>query len=163
MLAVKKETGQVAVHVTFAGSIDETTDFMAAVGVPEIPLVIDCKGVERINSVGVKNWIRYFNLLAEKKVRVHLEKVPPALVEQLNVVRNFHCGAEILSIMLPFKCGSCKTSLFAAIKTQEVAKLAMPIPPTKCVKCGAAAAFDDIPEEYLEFVLRKPGGTAPNG
>ncbi len=159
MLTAKKETGQVAVHVTFTGSIDESTDFMSLIGVPEIPLVIDCKGVERINSVGVKNWIRYFNLLAEKKVKVHLEKVPPALVEQLNVVRNFHCGAEVLSIMLPFKCGACKASLFAAVKSQEVAKLAIPIPPTKCVKCGGSATFDDIAEEYLEFVLRKQGGS----
>lgn len=154
MSEIKKVEQPNLLAVEMIGIIDERLEFSQLNGKTEKPLKVDCKRVTRINSVGVKNWIRYFSGLTQKKIPVTFEFMPPCLVEQLNAVQNFNSGGTVVSILLPYKCKSCQTSLLGPVQVSDIPKLMKSIPETKCPKCQGVASFDDLPEEYFEFYVR---------
>lgn len=154
MLTVTKEDNGDHLVVHLSGSIDETVDFAQLIGEPKDSLTVFCKQVHRINSVGIKNWIRFFTTVLQNKVKLRFEEFSIELVEQINVVKNFHCGAEIGSIIVPFRCTKCETSLRGKMKVEDVKTRGFQIPPIKCPKCSAQAEFDDYPDEYFSFLMR---------
>jgi anti-anti-sigma regulatory factor len=156
MLTVKKGSSKSPLQVSLAGTVDETTDFFSLIGSQKGPIVLDCSRIDRINSVGVKAWMKYFSALRDQKVKFVFEKISPAIVDQLNFLHNFTCGGKISSMLLPFKCTSCKNNFVVSIKIEDALKLANAVPPVKCSQCGASSEFDDIASEYFEFIKGVP-------
>ncbi len=155
MVNVVKEQKGNALHVRLSGSIEENANFEQLIGAPSSPeMHINCKEVPRINSVGVKGWIKYFQSLNAKNVKLTFSECSTAIVEQINLISNFTCGGTIESLFVPFSCGQCKAELVGLFKTEDLKKMGMNIPNLKCTKCGGQAAFDDIPEEYFAFLSR---------
>ncbi len=141
--------------VKLTGSIEENVDFGTLIGQPtaqKIDLLL--KEVPRINSVGVKAWIKYFQGIAAKGVKLNFKECSTAIVEQINLISNFTCGGTVESIYVPFCCGSCNTELLGLFRAGDLKKINFQIPDLKCSKCGGAASFDDIPEEYFGFLMR---------
>lgn len=149
---VKEQQGQVLV-VRLTGTIEESVDFEQLIGPVSGELVINCKGVPRINSVGVKAWIRYFQAASQKGVKLRFQECSTAIVEQMNLISNFICGGEVESIFVPFCCEDCKGELVGLFKTADLKKINFELPELKCTKCGGKAVFDDIPEEYFNFLM----------
>ena len=154
MLNVVKEQKNNALHVRLSGSIEESVNFDQLLGPPAPDMVIHCKEVPRINSVGVKAWIKYFQAAQQKGSKLTFTECSTAIVEQINLISNFTCGGKVESIYVPFSCTGCKSELVGLFRTDDLAKLNMQIPELKCTKCGGKAVFDDIPEEYLGFLDR---------
>lgn len=150
---VKEQKGNVLV-VRLAGSIEETVNFDQLIGPPPAEIHVVCKDVPRINSVGVKSWIRYFQGAQAKGTKIKLLECSTAMVEQINLISNFTAGGSVESIFVPFSCEKCKTELVGLFKTEDLKRMNMNIPDLKCTKCGSKAVFDDIPEEYLSFLTR---------
>ena len=155
MLHIVKEERGDSLLVKFTGSIEENVDFNALIGPPTL-LKMDLllKEVPRINSVGVKAWIRYFQGLAAKGVKLRFLECSTAIVEQVNLISNFTCGGTVESMYVPFCCGSCGAELLGLFRTADLKKIQFNIPDLKCAKCGGTASFDDIPEEYFGFLMR---------
>jgi hypothetical protein len=151
--ATKELKGAVTV-VKLSGAIDDSDDFGKLIGQPSGALQIFCKGVTRINSVGVKNWIKYFNGLQQQKVAFSFEEFGPALVENLNMVQNFCCGGAVISVVVPYRCAGCETSLMGTLKSDAIKAAGFKIAAVKCPKCGGQAEFDDEPDEYFAFLNR---------
>jgi hypothetical protein len=102
----------------------------------------------------VKAWIKFFQGLQQKGVKLTFEECSTAIVEQINLISNFTCGGKVESIFVPFSCQNCKSELVGLFKTDALKALDLNnIPPLKCTKCGGEAAFDDIPEEYFSFMM----------
>jgi anti-anti-sigma regulatory factor len=155
VITVAKEQKGTALVIKMTGSIEETVNFEQLIGPPPAgELHVMCKEVSRINSVGVKSWIRYFQTAQQKGTKLKFSECSTAIVEQINLISNFTCGGVVESIYVPFSCASCKSELLGLFKTEELKKLNMEIPPVKCNKCQGMAQFDDIPEEYLGFLER---------
>ena len=152
---VKEQKGN-ALHVRLSGAIEESVDFDQLLGVPPAELVVNCKEIPRINSVGVKAWIRYFQGAQAKGTKLKFTECSTAIVEQVNLISNFVCGGTVESIYIPFACTQCKAELVGLFKTEDLKRNQLQIPDLKCTKCGGSAVFDDIPEEYLGFLTRKP-------
>lgn len=155
MLQVSKEQKGDTEVVKLIGSIDESVDFNAVLGTPscnKVDLIL--KEVPRINSVGVKAWIRYFVGITAKGTQLRFLECSTALVEQINLISNFNCGGTVESIYVPFSCGSCGTELLGLFKCEDLKRIQFKIPDLKCAKCGGVACFDDIPEEYFAFLQR---------
>lgn len=152
--ATKEQKGR-ALHIRLTGVIDEHTNFEELIGPPPGELVVHCKDVLRINSVGVKLWIKYFQTCSEKGTKLTFTDCSPAIVEQINLVYNFTFGGTIESIVVPFVCTSCRTELLGAFKVEDLKKIQLKIPDLKCTKCGGKAEFDDLPDVYLGFLSRK--------
>ena len=152
---IKEQQGNILV-VRIVGSVEENVNFEQVVG-PCPPanseMHVNCKGVTRINSVGVKSWIRYFQNIKAKGVNLKFVECSTTIVEQLNFISNFNCGGEIISIYVPFSCDKCHTELVGLFKADVLKKLKYKVPPLKCSKCGGQAVFDDVPEEYFAFMM----------
>lgn len=150
---VKEKKGDVLV-VRLSGAIEESVNLDQLIGPPAAEMHIICKEVPRINSVGVKGWIKYFQTAQSKGSRLRFQECSTAIVEQINLISNFTCGGVVDSVFLPFACAGCKTALVGLFKTEDLRRIGLQIPELKCSKCGGKAVFDDIPEEYFGFLSR---------
>jgi anti-anti-sigma regulatory factor/DNA-directed RNA polymerase subunit RPC12/RpoP len=150
---VKEQKGS-ALVVRLTGSIEESVNFDQLIGPPPGELWVNCKEIPRINSVGVKAWIKYFQSCQAKGTKLKFFECSTAIVEQINLISNFTCGGAVESIFVPFSCTGCKSELVGLFKCEDLKKIQMKLPDLKCSKCGGKAVFDDIPEEYFGFLMR---------
>jgi hypothetical protein len=152
---VKEQRGETLL-VKLAGSIEENVDFATLIGQPSsLKMDLVLKEIPRINSVGVKAWIKYFQGVAAKGIQLRFLECSTAIVEQINLISNFTCGGVVESIYVPFSCGTCGTELLGLFRAADLKRINFKIPDLKCAKCGGTASFDDIPEEYFGFLARK--------
>lgn len=154
MLNISKEQKGTALLVRLSGSIEESVNFEQLIGAAPGELIVNTKEVPRINSIGVKSWIKYFQTLQGKGVKLRFIECSTAIVEQVNLISNFVCGGQVESVYVPFSCENCKTELVGLFKTEDLKKLQLQLPELKCAKCRGRAVFDDIPEEYFGFLSR---------
>ena len=155
MIKVAKEDRGGVVWVKLTGSIEESVNLEDLIGPPPAALVINCKEISRINSVGVKGWIKYFQTAQSKGTKLTFEECSTAIVEQVNLISNFVCGGKVDSIYVPFSCTQCKSELIALFKVDDLkAQGEVQLPELPCTKCGGSATFDDIEEEYFAFLNR---------
>lgn len=154
MVNIIKEQKGNALVVRISGTIEESVNFDQLIGPPVPEMHVSCKEITRINSVGVKVWIKYFSSITAKGTKLKLTECSVPIVEQINLISNFTCGGTVESIFVPFSCTSCKTELVGLFRTEDLKKLNFKLPEVKCSKCGGRAIFDDIPEEYLGFLER---------
>jgi hypothetical protein len=150
---IKEQKGAV-LAVRLQGSIEENVNFEQLIGPPVAEMHIGCKEITRINSVGVKAWIKYFQGVQAKGTKLRFLECSTAIVEQINLISNFTCGGVVESVFVPFACSNCKSELVGLFKTEDLRRLNMQLPELKCSKCGGKAIFDDIPEEYFAFLAR---------
>src|SRR5438552_2624191 len=102
MLEAKINRTPSEIVVQLSGTIDESTDLFKTVGVPpEKKARFICDNISRVNSVGVKIWIKYFLLLRERGIDLTFERLSAPIVEQLNSILNFTVGGKIISVQLP--------------------------------------------------------------
>lgn len=154
MIKVAKEVNGNILTLRLSGSIEETVNLDEMVGTTPPEVRVDCKEVTRINSVGVKGWIKYFQGLQAKNVKLTFFQCSTAIVEQINLISNFVCGGTVESIYVPFACTNCKAELIALFRTTDLNPDAIQLPELKCTKCSNKAVFDDIEEEYFAFLSR---------
>lgn len=155
MLNVVKEQNGNTLVIRLSGSIEESVDFNKLIGPTATEIQVNCKGVSRINSVGVKAWIKYFKGLSDQGVKITFVECSTAIVEQINLISNFTCGGTVESIFVPFSCTQCHAELLGLYKVESLKKAGFKIPPLKCTKCGGEAEFDDIPDEYFNFAMNE--------
>jgi hypothetical protein len=150
---IKEQKGNL-LQVRLSGSIEESVNFEQLIGPVPAELNVNVKEVPRINSVGVKAWIKYFQSVANKGCKIRFQECSTAIVEQINLISNFTSGGVVESIFVPFSCMNCRSELVGLFKTDDLKKLQLKLPELKCSKCGGKAVFDDIPEEYFGFLMR---------
>ncbi len=152
VLTVNKQQTDHRLEVELNGTIEENVNLDQLIGPFEGELIVKCRGITRINSVGVKTWMRYFqNIKAQGKIFKFIDCSHP-IIEQLNMISNFACGGEVVSVLLPFSCLKCQSEFIASSKTSDLKANHLKIPAVKCEKPECAAQFDDDPEEYLYFL-----------
>lgn len=155
MLTVNKQETDYGLFVELAGTIEETVNFEQLIGPFHGTLVIKCRGITRINSVGVKTWMRYFQSLKMRGFDFKFIECPQPIVQQLNMISNFACGGEVESVLLPYSCGVCSSEFVANAKTKDLRDNNLEVPKAKCEKPVCGAVFDDDPEDYLYFLSEK--------
>lgn len=131
-----------------SGVVDENTDFNKILGNLEQGAVVNGKDVKKINSIGVKHWINYFNEQKNIHSEFYFEELSPVLVEQLNFLCNFCVKNKVMSLMVPFACSSCKKETILAIDIPSLKNNPNPSP-VFCQHCRGQALFDDLPDEYF--------------
>ena len=155
MVTVTREQKNGLTSIKIAGTIDEHVDLHKEVGAMPPKVNIICRDISQINSLGVKAWIEFFTKAAGARVEFTFSECPPPIVEQLNYITNFACGATVVSVSVPFTCESCHKELRGVVRSEDLKKVAYKLPPIKCPKCAAKAHFDDVPEEYFAFLIRR--------
>jgi eukaryotic-like serine/threonine-protein kinase len=136
--------------LALAGELNEKSNLSSAqFHLPE-EVVIDLSGIIRINSWGLRHWLRFLTALRAAGKRFVLDRCSVAVVMQLNMVANFRGGAEVRSIFAPYHCPRCASDAERLIRTGKdaAAQIDYPFP---CPRCGTEMEFDDLPESYLTF------------
>lgn len=139
------QAGPAGTELSLRGTISERTTL-------EVPdhlgahVIVDGSGVERINSMGVRAWIQFFDRLTALGVPVTVRRLSPALVIQASMISSFLGRAQVESFMAPYYCPGCDHSLEQQFGVQD------PVPDhLACPKCGAAMELDSEKDAYLAF------------
>ena len=108
MLKINSDLQGDVLNLELNGSIDENAQFAEQVGeVSASEVHVICREIPRINSVGVKAWIKFFQTVSEKGAKLVFKECSTAIVEQMNLISNFRCGGEVESVYVPFTCEDC--------------------------------------------------------
>jgi hypothetical protein len=141
-------------RIKFSGNIDGTEDLSVMLGKLASGVTIDCADVTQINSTGIKAWMRYFCGHDKKDLDIRFENFSIPLVEQLNMFRNFNGSAKVISMALPFRCEPCNHNFSKVFKVEETEPFKTSNATVPCPQCNGPAQFDDLPDEYFEFLSR---------
>jgi serine/threonine protein kinase len=147
--------------VTFQGKLDETFDGRALAGSVTGTLLLDLKGVERVTSFGVREWLEMMATLDED-LEIWLARCSEAIVTQLSLMRNFCGPARIASFQAPFLCNDCGSTSTRTLDCElDAAMIRGELPATsKCPRCGGVAPLDDDPS-YFAFAQPFAGAVLP--
>lgn len=141
-----------------SGAIDENAplaaifaELAAAAAAPENEITVFMQGVNRVNSIGVRNWVQEIERLTKSR-RIRIEGLSYPLAMQANSVANLMGSAEVASCMAPYFCGLCEANRTVSVSRADVD--ASPLPPAKaCPDCGSPMEFDEV-DEYFAFLRR---------
>jgi anti-anti-sigma regulatory factor len=139
-----------------SGSIDETSalaELLARATANQ--LALDLAGVQFINSLGVRDWIRMQTDATRQGIAIELRRVSEPIVHQLNMIVATRGTARVTSFFAPYACDACgrEDSLLVDAVTHATS-LTKLVPPTQtCPECGAVMAFNDFPERYFSFLV----------
>src|SRR5579885_2428430 len=103
MLNIIKERVGDTLSIRLTGSVvGECVNLETLIGNAPKNLRVNCKNLVRLNSNGVRAWIRYFDSVRERGTKIVLTECSPAIVDKMNCFLNFSCGAQIESIYVPY-------------------------------------------------------------
>jgi hypothetical protein len=150
-----KDNRQTFIQLT--GQLDESGSLAQAVGHVDPPLIIDLANVTLMNSIGVRDWVRFLKAVSPRGP-VTLRHCPAFMVNQFNLVRGAATGVTVESFQAPYLCEGCGSEsmveLLPAVHLQGGLDVAPPDFP--CTKCGGSLRFDDFPESYFIFLIARP-------
>jgi hypothetical protein len=123
-----------------SGIIDENADLSALLKEPD-PLSIDFSGVTRINSVGLRTWMRFMTMWGDKPLN-YLE-CPIAVTDQIIIIPALRGikkqAATVVSGVLPYDCPSCKHQADIRVERSRVVPKTDPaVEHPKCPACSHA-------------------------
>lgn len=150
--AIVEQAGDTSV-VKLAGFLDENNDLNELVAkIPAGIAEIDLGGVERINSVGIRDWVNWIAALESNGTRTVLVACSPAIVAQINLVKNFTGNGAVKSFQVPLHCRECDEEMTILVQTAEMTGAGAEPPSCPCPTCGRAMDIDEMPESYFAFL-----------
>ncbi len=156
MLTAKKDRKNQSYLVQLIGAVDDDANLEEAIGPlpkPPFELHMHCGQVNRINSVGVKGWIKYFQQIQVSQIPLFFWECSPPIVQQMNLVFNFLCGGKVLTVQASFSCDACDHIFLQTLKVTDLYQSGFHVPERKCPKCTQDASFDDLPKMYFKFLM----------
>jgi hypothetical protein len=121
-----------------SGIIDENADLSSLLQ-EQAPLSIDFSGVTRINSVGLRTWMRFMTLWGDKPLN-YLE-CPISVTDQIIIIPALRGikkqVATVVSGVLPYDCPSCRHQADIRVeRSQVVPKTDTAVEHPKCPACS---------------------------
>ncbi len=141
-----------------SGTIDEYFSLDSEFGKFSEEIFLDMRGVSRINSCGVREWIKFMGRVAS---RVHYVNCSSIIVAQFSMIPEFIGKKGVVdSFEVQFVCPRCGHE-DALILT--VGKDILPgretysdTPDLICSECSSAMECDHDPELYFSFLSEVP-------
>lgn len=152
LVATVEERRNGAKLMKLAGTLDDSSELLGMVDrVGGGEVIINLAGVERINSTGVRDWVAWLAMLEARGVKPTLIACSPAIVRQLNLVKNFAGCAVVKSFQAPYHCAPCGRDKLFLVNVSDMRGRRTP-PPCTCDDCGAAMKLADESGTYFAFV-----------
>jgi anti-anti-sigma regulatory factor len=154
-LRVEIKEDDALTYVILAGVIDEDNDLTEVTPRVRMPSVaINTAAVERINSCGVRDWVKWLDELRQRGAQnIYLVECSPVIMSQVNLVHNFVGSGAIVDFYGPYYCTQCDTNSMLIINVDE-ARQSLPFkaPACRCNRCDLPLEFDDIESSYFAFL-----------
>jgi anti-anti-sigma regulatory factor len=138
------------IDLTLGGKIDENANLDQHIKVAPQKLNVFTKDVQRLNSIGITLWCRFFKDLRRSGTQLSFFELSPLLVEQMNFMSGFIEAKEVASVCVPFECVNCSTETVVVYSTSELRSLPSLKLKTNCQKCSNEFFFEDA--DYLRFL-----------
>lgn len=150
---IEKNTSEARLFLT--GRIDEDSGVLFAKISEEVsfPLIINFKGVEMINSCGVREWIGFIRPLSRQK-KISFEECTPVIVSQINMLPSFKGTATIKSLYTSYACDDCASNelyLFELGKNMPT-RVTQELPAVSCKSCGSRMEMEEDQEEVFYWL-----------
>lgn len=134
----------------FEGIINEFAQFRPMLEFSDEAMTLNLKGVTRINSTGVREWINALEKV-DRTIEIYFEECPPIVVYQMTMIPNFTARGKVLSVYAPYYCPECENQEEILIPMNGFDLSELPSP--TCTSCGAPnMEFDDDEESYFYFM-----------
>ncbi len=117
--------------------------------------LINLSGVERINSHGTRDWVNWIASLEAKGIRPILIACSPAVVAQLNRIKNFVGNAVVKSFQVPYRCTTCDRDKLLLVHIVDL-QAPYTAPECLCDSCSAPMEVSDETGNYFAFVATLP-------
>jgi hypothetical protein len=148
-LSMKIENAGGATRASLAGDITEDSEFGPVMNGNADTLILDLGDIRRINSTGVREWIKFVTGVHKAGRKLVLERCSVAIVQQLNMISNFRGSGHVRSILAPYYCENCDAGHLHLVDLEQgTPELEMSLP---CPKCKQPMEFDEVWESYLAF------------
>lgn len=151
-LTVTKTNENGVESLALKGNIDEDADFAQA-SVQGTTLVVDLGGVVAINSVGIREWIKWTKAFPAG-CKMTVRNCPKIIVDQINMVLGFlPPGSKVESFFVPYyneATGNEKMVLF--VNGREFKDGKVNPPDTVNDDAGDPMEMDVIEAKYFKFV-----------
>jgi hypothetical protein len=157
MLKIEPTQTSGVYNLKLEGTITEDAELVADVPAGARRLDVFCKGITRVNSMGITKWILFFRELRKRGLEIRYFEMPVAVVNLCNFVSGMVESNEVHSFFLPYYCDACNTEM-SVLKTAESFTGGGSQPPTQtleaipCSNCQKPAEFDGVLSNYLEFL-----------
>ena len=118
-------------------------------------LVLDCKELHRINSIGVSLWIAAFERARPKRA-LTLENCSTVFIHYLNMLPQFGCGGRVVSFHVPYRCqnAKCRADAELLFKAEGLA-VDSELGPKPCPACKGSMEPSVEVEDYLGFLAHQ--------
>ena len=113
-------------------------------------VVLDLSQIPRIDSLGVREWIRAMRKLPEGQAVVW-DQVSPAMSAQVAMISNFVGPGRIASFIIPWWCNACGTEHETHVQAHACKISGFETP--DCPACAAQMVLDELDEGYVEALL----------
>lgn len=153
-LRAKVHTTPEGVTIVLSGAIDENSDLKGVFAQIVSDVTINMRGIERINSMGVHNWIPVITKAASQH-SVALEEISYAIVQNAVAVANLFGAADVRSCMAPYFCATCKDNFTITVTREEVFQAGNDAPLKRCTRCQSPMEFDELDGYFSFFKARK--------
>jgi len=148
-LTINKKLTDGVLNVQLIGSIDEDADLSEILETKASHINFDFNQVELINSCGIREWIKFLDLLSCESVQY--ENCPQIIIEQINMVHGFiRPGSRLKSFYAPYYCEECDQERKSHIMSSDVKN--KKAPKVNCPDCGNEMEFDALEASYFNFL-----------
>ena len=151
-------------NIRLAGILDEDNKLGELVRkVSAGRAVINLSGLERINSCGTRDWVNWLARLAENGIQPVFVGCSPAIVAQLNLVKNFAGHGVVKSFQAPYHCPECDEEKLLLVDVADMGPAPHVPPVCRCDDCESLMTFDDLAEAYFGFVANAQAALVRTG
>lgn len=137
-------------RVVIKGDITEATSFDSLVPLLVGRVEFDLSQVAYINSLGVREWIRFLRGCNIQGYELHACSVP--FVLQAAVIPPMIGRGTVVSFFAPYYCESCDHHVDKLLQSAAILAADYVPPVLHCPECNGTMALDDLPERYLAFL-----------
>ena len=138
-------------RITLRGNINEATNLVLLTQVPG-PLVIDTSEIDRMNSVGVRNWVDFVRTCEQAGTELTFERCSPMIVGQMSmIIRFMGSRSRVKSFNVPYLCPACQHEHFDVLEVSRGIEVAPHLP---CPKCPSQMVVDDLIDTYNDVLRR---------
>lgn len=126
--------------VFLEGVIDENADFTPLLS-ENAPLLLNLYGISRINSIGVRSWMKFMTLWGDKPMEYW--DCPASITDQISITPVL-LGlkmpvARVMSAYISYACSKCHHQEDLMVARAQVFPQPLPdIMSPRCSNCGAA-------------------------
>lgn len=136
-----------------SGLIDETSSFDDLLKNLPPEVWIDFQDVTRINSCGVREWIK---AILNTESKIHLINCSSIVASQFFMIPEFLGPNGVVdSFETPFICENCDHEIQKILELKDIkSESELTDLEETCPKCGETMELDQDPDIYIEFLQR---------